>query len=564
MYPFYPMSKNFQIIAPLLICVVVLFSLPAKGQKLEQDCPYALPICFDTYVQPNSYNGQGRNPNEIGPNSCLQSGEVNDVWYTFTAESAGNLGFLITPNSVAIDDYDWAVYDLTNNPCSDIAIDRNLEISCNYAISAGPTGATAAGTGNSQGAGGTLINSLIPVVQGGIYVINVSNFSSSQSGYTIDFATYSDVSIFDVTDPSIREELRAEVSCGTDSLHIRFSENILCNSFDLSDLTISSTSGIYSIDQIYSDICTLDVSYGKDYTLILDNEILAGDSIFIELTGEVEDVCKNLGTGGILKLGTPEAQKATIEVNDACPGELVTINVNTTGGASPFRYTYTSPSNFNLSNSGNTFFTYTSGVAGEYPFFVKITGRNGKGCSIFENGSFTVFEGGDATYTSNKVGTYAFEFNRNALSGNSTWEFGFGAPSNDENPFINFPDDGVYNVTHIIESENGCLDTSTSVVDIANVATPADAIYLHIPNSFSPNGDNINDEWKFLASGIASFNLQVYNRWGEEVFRTNSVTEQWRPNADAAKIIGAYPYTGSVTFTDGRTESIKGVVSITN
>ncbi|MFT7332669.1 MAG: hypothetical protein ACI81S_000874, partial [Sphingobacteriales bacterium] len=38
----------------------------------------------------------------------------------------------------------------------------------------------------------------------------------------------------------------------------------------------------------------------------------------------------------------------------------------------------------------------------------------------------------------------------------------------------------------------------------------------------------------------------------------------WRPNADAAKIIGAYPYTGSVTFTDGRTESIKGVVSITN
>ena len=548
------------------IFLLIILFIPnlTSGQKLEQDCPYALPICFDTYVQPNAYNGAGRNPNEIGPNSCLSTGERNDVWYTFTAESAGNLGFLITPNQVAIDDYDWAVYDITNANCSEIAYNTNLEISCNYAISAGPTGATAAGTGSSQGAGGTLINSLIPVKKGGIYVINVSNFSSSQSGYTIDFATYSDVSIFDVTNPSIRNELREPVSCGTDSIHIRFSENILCNSFDLSDLTITSTSGIYSIDQIFSDICTLDVSYGKDFTLILDNDILAGDSIFIELTGEVEDVCKNLGTGGILKVGTPQAQQATIETNDACPGDPVTITVTTSGGASPFKYSYSSPSNFTLNNSVNNTYTYTSNVPGDYPFSVKITGKNGKGCSIFESGSFTVHPAADATFTSNKLGTYAFEFLRTATVGNSNWNLGFGAPTTEANPYVNYPDDGVYNVTHIIESENGCVDTATSVIDIANVVTPPGAIYLHIPNSFSPNGDNINDSWKLVGSGIVSFSLNVFNRWGEKVYSSTDFNQPWTPLGGTAKMTGAYPYIGSVTFTDGTSKTIKGVVSLTH
>src|SRR5688572_16951308 len=86
----------------------------------NQDCLAAIPICQNVYQTTNSYVGEGNYPNEINNNSsCLGSGELNDVWYTFTVQQSGNLNFLITPNNSS-DDYDWAVYNLTNNNCSDI------------------------------------------------------------------------------------------------------------------------------------------------------------------------------------------------------------------------------------------------------------------------------------------------------------------------------------------------------------------------------------------------------------------------------------------------------------
>ncbi|NUM31579.1 MAG: gliding motility-associated C-terminal domain-containing protein [Bacteroidetes bacterium] len=51
--------------------------------------------------------------------------------------------------------------------------------------------------------------------------------------------------------------------------------------------------------------------------------------------------------------------------------------------------------------------------------------------------------------------------------------------------------------------------------------------YWYIPNSFSPNGDGLND--KYLPSFIncENYTLKIYNRWGEVVFETNDITEGW-------------------------------------
>src|SRR4029077_10300490 len=90
--------------------------VPAAAMLLpppnNQDCPDAIPICQDVYSTVVSYSGTGNIPNEINPgNSCLANGERNDVWYTFTVQTSGNLNFLITPVD-SVDDYDWAVYNL--------------------------------------------------------------------------------------------------------------------------------------------------------------------------------------------------------------------------------------------------------------------------------------------------------------------------------------------------------------------------------------------------------------------------------------------------------------------
>ena len=100
-----------------------------QSAEPEQDCLNALSICDNIYFQPNSYSGEGLLPNEINPLlSCLSAGERNDVWYSVRVVNGGLLNFTITPVNPA-DDYDWAVYDLTNAPCSQIAVNGALEVS---------------------------------------------------------------------------------------------------------------------------------------------------------------------------------------------------------------------------------------------------------------------------------------------------------------------------------------------------------------------------------------------------------------------------------------------------
>ncbi len=48
-----------------------------------------------------------------------------------------------------------------------------------------------------------------------------------------------------------------------------------------------------------------------------------------------------------------------------------------------------------------------------------------------------------------------------------------------------------------------------------------------IPNVFSPNGDGLNDEVNIHGFCIATFNLRIFNRWGELVFQTTDKTLGW-------------------------------------
>ncbi len=51
---------------------------------------------------------------------------------------------------------------------------------------------------------------------------------------------------------------------------------------------------------------------------------------------------------------------------------------------------------------------------------------------------------------------------------------------------------------------------------------------IFVPNSFSPNGDALNDEFSVKSSRhIEEFELLIFNRWGEEVFRSDSIDVLW-------------------------------------
>ena len=50
---------------------------------------------------------------------------------------------------------------------------------------------------------------------------------------------------------------------------------------------------------------------------------------------------------------------------------------------------------------------------------------------------------------------------------------------------------------------------------------------FYAPNSFTPDGDGLNDVWLPVARGINVYHLEIFNRWGELVFETRDPQEPW-------------------------------------
>jgi len=189
----------------LFVAALLLLSHQMNVQTpTVQDCLGAIPLYQSIYHQDSAFSGTGNFPDEIStagcPVSCLLSGEKNDVWYIFTVQSTGNLCFNIIPNSSS-DDYDWAVFNLTDATCADIYSDSSLMVSCNYSPVGDTTGANGLDSISCASATDGKYNALIPVVAGETFVLNISNFSATQSGYTLDFSC-TDTTIFTSTPTS--------------------------------------------------------------------------------------------------------------------------------------------------------------------------------------------------------------------------------------------------------------------------------------------------------------------------------------------------------------------------
>ena len=132
------------------------------------------------------------------------------------------------------DDYDWAVYNITNSPCSAIATDPSLQVSCNWSSSAGITGPNGGSDTNDE--------PCIPVNNGETYVVNVSQFSTSSNGYNIDFSA-STADMWDNSPPVFSGVISP--AQGATSLEFNFSENVDCSSIDDSDFTLTGPGGPY-------------------------------------------------------------------------------------------------------------------------------------------------------------------------------------------------------------------------------------------------------------------------------------------------------------------------------
>jgi gliding motility-associated-like protein len=122
--------------------------------------------------------------------------------------------------------------------------------------------------------------------------------------------------------------------------------------------------------------------------------------------------------------------------------------------------------------------------------------------------------------------------------------------------------DQVYKVT--AKNPGGCTST-----DEINIFVLCDGSNFFIPNTFSPNGDGVND--KFFPRGTGLFTikqLRVFNRWGEEVyakysFKANDETSGWDGKRNGQPMaIDTYVYMIEIQCLNNTTLVYKGNVAL--
>jgi gliding motility-associated-like protein len=104
------------------------------------------------------------------------------------------------------------------------------------------------------------------------------------------------------------------------------------------------------------------------------------------------------------------------------------------------------------------------------------------------------------------------------------WDFDDGSFSNLENPLYTFAEAGIYSVTMVVTDELGCTDTASYIIEF-----DPDFVF-YIPNSFTPDGDRINQIFLPVFSGgidAANYQMLIFNRWGEIIFESQDPTIGW-------------------------------------
>jgi gliding motility-associated-like protein len=154
-------------------------------------------------------------------------------------------------------------------------------------------------------------------------------------------------------------------------------------------------------------------------------------------------------------------------------------------------------------------------------------------------------------------------FQNNSLStANSVWDFGDGsAQSTVFSPIHTFPEKaGSYTVTLQISNSNGCTDTNSQIVKIEQ-----DPIY-YVPNAFTPNGSALNNVFLPIFSpslALESYNLKIFNRWGEIVFESQDPLKGWDGTVYTTKGVSMSPdgmYTYKLVFIEEGFEKVFEVV----
>lgn len=213
-------------------------------------------------------------------------------------------------------------------------------------------------------------------------------------------------------------------------------------------------------------------------------------------------------------------------------------------GCAPFLVTYTDTSTVASGNITGWLWDFGDGstsiaqappahsyaLPGSYSVTLTVTSAAGCTSTVQNNHLITVVPPPVAAFTCPPSANYYLpiipftDHSTNATSWH--WDFGdaFNLATDTsalQNPTHSYSQSGGYCVLLTVSNQGLCVDTATVCVQIIPEYT------CFIPNAFSPNHDGINDEFFCKATNVLTFEMYIYDRWGNSIFYSNDLLKYW-------------------------------------
>ena len=246
-----------------------------------------------------------------------------------------------------------------------------------------------------------------------------------------------------------------------------------------------------------------------------DLQNVSGGNYSLTLTDQ--NGCEELFS---IEINENEAVSFDVDFED-CNVNDIEISINASGGIPNYFYSLSYDNNIVDSNTNGNF----EGLeAGEYLVSVNDSNNCESESYISLNSSpLANFETDEFEFSLSNEPT---EFTDLSIDNNIiswSWDFGDGNNSNQQNPTNQYLQPGVYFVTLEVVDIFGCSDVITKELRVLQ------DYYSYTPNIFTPNNDGMNDTFSPSLMNIdyESYSLTIFDRWGNELFKTNKYEEGW-------------------------------------
>lgn len=527
----------------LLVFFLLLVSFTVSAQQctsLGQTPSTAFPVCgTDVFHQTTVPICNTANLYVPGcGNDGAAYSDKNPYWYKFTCYKSGSLGFLIKPTNQG-DDYDWQLYDITGNDPNDVFTNRSLVVTANWAGTYGNTGASSAGVNFIQCASDPAdkknsFSTMPQLVAGHTYLLLVSHFTNSQSGYDLSFGGGTAV----ITDTTLPRLKSAEASCGGNVIRVKLSKKIRCQSltptgseFSLNagNISIVSAQGIgcatgFDTDSIELKLSgflspgnfSLSANLGSDNNTLLDycdNAIPVNSSVdftvfpllptpmdslqplqcgpqTLKLVFRKPMLCSSVATDGSDFVLTGPDLVRIVSASGSCNGSATTSKEILIRLDRP------------MFKGGNYTLTLKTGIDGN-TVLDECSKETPEGSAL----NFTIKDTVNAGFTYDKrygcsVDTVLFY--HNGANGVNSWKWNLdaGLSSTNQNPVALYSQFTPKNIS-VIVSNGFCSDTATQVVELTNYIKAGLSVFddncpkESVPFTSRAQGNIVTHHWSF-------------------------------------------------------------------